>query len=450
MKYLAMSFLFLVGLAQAKPTFLDSVQRLKWDDLEVVWIEDDKFPRFTASIFFQDGALSDPMAGLTQATFDQFTAGTSKETQRQLAEFFDFYGANLKHTVTHEYSVLSIQALTKDIKPVMGKVCEIFKDAKFPEDELNSYVSRSRSHLKNLVTSHSALADRIFRSLSLEGTIYAKPVEGSLESFGRFTSKLLKDRLAQLNKTKKILYLSGPAGVKEMRDVLRKDCQWSHEARATAGPLKKPEPESVIYLADVPGDANQAQIRIGRYLTYDEIKGKSDQFQFLSTFLGGGFTSKLVQELRVKRGLTYSAGAYVSMQRDYGRAGIITFSKNETAAEAISIIRDVFQEVGAGVVTPQEFEHQQGHLIGGYAFGFEETTAFLGQIMQYDHQGRDLEELVNFPQTIKKMTPATLSQADLEVYPWDRMTILVLGDKSLAKSLSRIRPVKLIRYEDYL
>src|SRR5690606_23375656 len=91
--------------------------------------------------------------------------------------------------------------------------------------------------------------------------------------------------------------------------------------------------------------ANQAQIRIGRYLNFEEMKGKHDQFHFLAGFLGGGFTSKLIQELRVKRGLTYSAGAYVSMQRDYARAGISTFSKNETAAEAISIIRDVFQEM---------------------------------------------------------------------------------------------------------
>ncbi|HXH30482.1 MAG TPA: insulinase family protein [Bacteriovoracaceae bacterium] len=450
MKYLFLSLFFVAGVAEAKSTFLDSINRTKWGDLEVVWIEDSKFPRFTASIMFQDGAITDPVAGLTQATLDLFASGTSKENQRELSEFFDFYGANIKHTVTHEYSVMSVQALTKDITPVISKVCEIFKDARFPEDELNSYVSRSKSHLRNLVTSHSALADRIYRNLSLKNTAYDRPVEGTLLSFEKMTSTLLKERLDLLNRTKKVLYISGPPEIKAMKNILGKNCNWSNQNNAAVGTLKKPTEESVIYLAEVPGDANQAQIRIGRYLTLDEVKGKHDQFQFLSTFLGGGFTSKLVQELRVKRGLTYSAGAYVSMQRDYGRAGIITFSKNETTAEAISIIRDVFAEVGAGLVSKKEFEHQQNHLIGGYAFGFEETTAFLGQIMQYDHQGRDLKELVNFPQTIKNLTPTSLSQASYEVFPWERMTILVLGDKSLVKSLSRIRPVKIINYEDFL
>lgn len=448
MKYL-LSFLFLVNIAQANDSFLDSVKRMKWDDLDVVWIQDDNFPKFTASIYFQDGALNDSVAGVTQTAFDQLTAGTSKESQREISEFFDFYGVNLRHSVTHEYSVMTVQALTKDIKPVMGKVCELMKDAQYPQNELNSHISRAKSHLKNLVTSHAALADRVFRRVSLEETAYAQPVEGSLASFDKITPSLLKTRMQALNKTRKVLYLAGPTDVKDIEKVIAQNCNWSNETKVTPQVLRKPSTQSAVYLVEVP-NANQAQIRIGRYMTSDEFKGKYDHFQFMSSFLGGGFTSKLVQELRVKRGLTYSAGAYVSMQRDYGRAGIITFSKNETAAEAISIVRDVFGEVSNGKFEEKEFIHQKGHQIGGYAFGFEETQAFLGQIMLYDHQGRKLEELVKFPEIIGKLTPTELSSATLEAFPWDRQTIVVVGDKGLAKSLSRIRPVRVIKYEDYL
>lgn len=448
MKYLLISFLF-VSQVFAKDSFLDSVKRMEWGDLEVVWIKDDNFPKFTASIYFQDGALADSVSGLTQVTFDQLTSGTKTETQRELAEFFDFYGANLRHSVTHEYSVLSVQALTKDIKPVIGKVCELFSDAQYPSDELKSHLSRSKSHLKNLVTSHAALADRIFRRVSLNETIYAEPVEGTLKSFDKITPSLLKDRLASLNRTKKVLYLAGPDDVKDMEKVIESKCKWSNEKKGLVQELKKPSDQSAIYLVEVP-NANQAQIRVGRYMTANEFEGKYDQFQFLSSFLGGGFTSKLVQELRVKRGLTYSAGAYASMQRDYGRSGVITFSKNETTADAIAIIRDVFQDVTNKKFTPEEFIHQKNHQIGGYAFGFEATNAFLGQIMLYDHQKRDLSELANYPENIAKITPEVLAKSNMEAFPWEKLTIVVVGDKSLEKSLSRIRPVKVIKYEDYL
>lgn len=453
MKFLLISFLFASSVF-AKESFLDSVKRTEWDigkdqEMDVVWIEDDKFPKFTASFYFHDGGLNDSIPGVTQTTFDLLTAGTSKENQREIAEFFDFYGVNLRHSVTHEYSVLTIQALTKDIKPVMGKVCELFNDAQFPENKLESHVKRATSHLKNLVTSHSSLADRVFRRISLNNTPFAEPVEGTLESFKKMTPLLLKNRLKALKDTKKVLYLAGPSEVENMEEVIKKNCNWSNKHMITKQELKKPEQQSAIYLVTVP-NANQAQIRVGRYLTPNEFEGKYDHFYFLSGFLGGGFTSKLVQELRVKRGLTYSAGAYVSMLRDYGRAGIITFSKNETASEAISLIRDVLSDVTNGKFELKEFLHQKNHQIGGYAFNFEETGAFLGQLMLYDHQQRPLKDLLKFPERIGNMTQTELSSASMQTFPWDRQTIVVVGDKSLVKSLSRIRPVRVVNFEDYL
>ena len=427
---------------------LDSIKREKWNDIEVVWLEDSKFPKFHADIYFSDGAINDNTPGITQATFDQLSFGTSKESRKELAEFFDFYGAKVRPYVSHEYSVVSVQGLLKDIKPVFEKVCELFNDAQYPAHELSSYVSRSKSALRNLVTNHAGLAERVFRKQTLQGTPYVSPVEGNLGSFDKLTSAGLKARLTSLNSAKKKIYLSGPSEVKKLKDII-KNCQWKSEHQVATQKVSKPASQSTIYLVPVEG-ANQAQIRIGRVITPAEFNNKEVQFSFLSGFLGGNFTSKLVQELRVKRGLTYSAGAYVSTQRDYGRAGVSTFSKTETAAETISVIRDIFTELSAGKITPEEFKHQQGNQIGSFSFGFEETSAFLGQVLIYDHQGRDLKELFGYPEKVKSLTTKSLSQANIEAFPWEKLTIVVVGDKSLEKSLSRIRPVKVLNFQDFL
>jgi len=435
-------------LLSAEDSFLDSVKRMEWGDLDVVWVQDDRFPKFTASIYFKNGAFDDLFPGQTQATFDLLTAGTPKMTQNQISEFFDFYGAKIRNSVTHEYSVLSVQGLTRDMKPLVGKVCELMNEAIYPKDELTSYVSRARSGLKNLVTSHASLADRIFRQVSLKGTPFDRPVEGTYESLGKLTPDILKSRLGKLNDSKKVLYISGPSDIKEMKNYL-KSCKWKNEFTLPDVKLKKPSSELAIYLVPVPA-ANQAQIRIGRYITQSEVQGKYDNFQLLAGFLGGSFTSKLVQELRVKRGLTYSAGAYASLQRDYGRAGIMTFTKNETAAETIKLIREIFSDVSAQKFTMGEFKHQQGHQIGAYAFGFEEMSAFIGQLIQYDHQSRDLSELAEYPERVGKLSPNDLAWANKVSFPWERLTVVVVGDRSLEKSLSVIRPVRILDYKDFL
>jgi len=429
---------------------LNSIKRIPGKKINIVWLEDDKFPKYTASIYFEDGAVSDDLSGLTQGVFDQLTSGTKAKSEKEINEILDFFGTSLKGSVTHEYSILTVQGLTKDVEPVANLVCELFNDSAFPDEALRSYIDRSQSRLRNLVTNHAALADRIFRSLSFKDTILDQPVEGTIASLSQLNSEKLRKRLNEMNNSKKTLYISGPKDALQMSKIFEEKCNWKNERRAQAREVQKPSLQSRIYFVPV-ANANQSQIRIGRYLAAEEVVGKNDYFHFLSGFLGGGFTSKLIQELRVKRGLTYSANSYVSLQKDYGRAGIMTFTKSETTNEVLKIISEIFDQLGdERTVSEQEFKHHQGHEIGGYAFAFEASDALLGQIMLYDHQKRDLKDLVNFPANIAKMRIEDLVRSSAEVFPWERLTILVVGDKKLEKKLSNIRPVRVLKAEDFL
>jgi zinc protease len=442
--------LILTTYLQANENLLDSIKRYKINDLEVVWVRDDKFPKYTASIYFSDGAYSDSIPGLTKATFEQLTSGTSKLSEKEINEVLDFYAASVKSSVTHEYSILTVQGLTKDISPVISLVCDLFNDSQFPNDQLESYKSRGQSQLKNLITNHSSLADRVFRMISFQDTEFSQPVEGNIEGLGKLKQSDLKKKLARLNGIKKVLYISGPKESQQIANLMQEKCSWKHDSLKKSSTLPKMSLQNRIYLVPVT-DANQAQIRIGRYLTKEEIGSKFDRYHFLAGFLGGGFTSKLVQELRVKRGLTYSAGSYVSIQREYARAGIQTFTKSETVDEVVSLISDIFSEVGnLKTLKMEEFNHAKSHQVGSYAFAFEAPDALLGQLMLYDHQGRKETELVEFPKNIQEMIPSDLSQSSFEVFQWDKLSIVVVGDRSLEKELSKIRPVKIIEAKSFL
>jgi zinc protease len=282
-----------------------------------------------------------------------------------------------------------------------------------------------------------------------KGTPYELPAEGILSSLKNINTKILQERLLELKKTKKVLYLTGPSEVNHIQNVIRQSCNWTGEREAQLSQLKDSERKNVIHFVPIP-KANQAQIKIGRFISSKDFSGHFDEYSFLSGFLGGGFTSKLVQELRVKRGLTYSAGSYISMQREYGRAGISTFSKNETTLETLKVIKDVLKNFSQHKMTSDEFKYHKNRQIGGFAFGFEETTSLLFQIMLLDHQKRNSQDLLNFPKKLDSLTLEDFLRNTDDIFVWDNLDIIVVGDPSLIKILSKLRKVEILDIKDFL
>ena len=74
-----------------------------------------------------------------------------------------------------------------------------------------------------------------------------------------------------------------------------------------------------------------------------------------SEYLGGGFSSRLNEEIRVNRNLTYSIWSKISGQKYYGRSIIATFTKNETIREIIGGIRGVIEQVQQGKSSKRGF-----------------------------------------------------------------------------------------------
>ncbi|MFN8369320.1 MAG: insulinase family protein [Bacteriovoracaceae bacterium] len=356
-------FLLIILSLNSYASLSEKIEKFVWDDLEVVWIKDNRFPTYALTVYFADGALSDNPAfmGETEMMFNLLTSGSNKYSQKQISDTLDFYGASIDTQVTHEYSSMEVSGLVKDVVPTMQMVCHLFNNANYPNNEIKNYKEHSLSALDGIVINHSALANRIFREVSLENTPIVRPTEGYKATIKKIMQSHLRQKLDYFNRqVSKRVYLVGPDTLDVVKKVLLDDCGWSgmskKEMFKRTVEIKKNEEsgEQIIYLVPVP-NANQAQIRIGQFLTKSEAS-EENLMQLSASFLGGGFSSKLMQELRVKRGLTYSASAYASAQKNYGRSGISTFTKNETIKEAFNTIKLVLDDVSRGKFLEDEFQ----------------------------------------------------------------------------------------------
>lgn len=435
--------------------FLDTnVKELKWDDLEVVWVKDDSFPTYDLVIYFADGAQSesDKNRGASHFMFNQLTSGSSKYSQEEILESLEFYGTSFSSSVTHELSTYSLSGLAKDIVPNTEMICHLFQKATFPEDELKKSKSRSINSIKNLVTDHQALASRVFRELSLSGTPYSLPVEGKVETIKKIDPKTLEERLGHFNKAKKKIYIRGPKEVLEIKDIITEKCGWDGKnavsSQVASAEGKRPSPKTIYFLPV--SQANQAQIRMGRMLYAEESTKDQVKLAFAYKYLGGGFTSRLMQELRVKRGLTYSAGAYASGQKLYGRSGISTFTKNKSLLETLKVIDETVEQ-SSKQIPETDFTHSLNFVRGNYLLSLESTVSFMSTLMILDHQGRDYKEIYEFSKEIAKVDPAALSTKIKKIFKADEQIKLVLGDKSLVKDLKKAGyKVEVLEVENYL
>jgi zinc protease len=464
-----LSLLILVGFNQSAQAYERSnIKKLNWENLEVVWLKDERFPTYSLSIYFADGALSDSSSriGETNMMFGELFSGTNRYGQKEISDNLEYYGVSFDTDVTHEYSSFSMSGLVKDIIPTMKMVCHLFNDAIFPKKELNKSKKRAINGLQSLVTNPGALAQRAFRNLSLANTTFELPPEGTIKTIKKINHKHLEKKLKYfVNDVKKRIYISGPEKSLVIKDIINKECNFNNfEATYVRKPKYsegKKQLNPKIYFVTVP-KANQVQLRIGRFINKSEFP-QDEILSVASSYLGGGFTSKLMSELRTKRGLTYSAGAFAGMQKSYGRGGIATSTRSQSALEALEVIRNTIRET-SNSIPETEYKQIISRLAGSYLFQFEKTSALLGNFMFLDHTGESYDKLFNYPKMLQSFSSSDAAKAIGELYNWDKQTIVVVGSKTseyttkdgkkkkvnVVNELKKLGPVKVVSYKDFL
>lgn len=439
----------------AAPKIEDSIKRLNWNGVDVVYIEDPRFPTYDMLLYFADGALSDEPGrmGLTNHAFNLLDAGTPKLSQKDILEQFEFYGTEFNTEITHEYTTLAMSGLAKDITTSMTQACSLLREASFPSDVVKQEIDKERSELQGLVANPQGLSDRVFREISMTGSPYSYPVSGKLKDLDSFTTAALRARMDYfLNKVKKRIYITGPKSVLSIEKVIKEKCQFKGDFVRTVSYKKIKHNGPEIVFVPVP-DANQVQVKIGRFLNYDEV-GDRRLDVLASEFLGGGFTSRLMREVRVKRGLTYSIGAYISSQKQYGRSGIATFTKNQTINKLVEVIDDAIEKIHKDGISDEDLEKSRGAIIGSHPFKFESNRAFLAQLLYLDHVERPYSELFNFNEEVSKYNSKDVAKKIDAIFGIKNQTIFILGDKSIESELkklpSRLGKLRVVDFKKFI
>ncbi len=406
----------------------------------VYFVENHDLPMFDLSVEFPGGAGFDTKekSGVASMTNHLLRRGANGMDEDEIARRLADVGAQLGGRFGTDSAGLALRSLSApaEREQALDVFTRILTAPEFPHSVLDREKVRLIASLKEADTKPDTIASRTFHRLVYRDHPYALRAAGEPETVNRIARQDLIDFYHRH-------YAARHAVVALMGDLTRDQAAAIAE-RVTSGLPRTERPD--LGLPPVPElrvgtteavahPATQAHILIG---APGMRRDDPDYFPlFVGNYIlgGGGFVSRLNEEVRQKRGLAYSAYSYFSPLRREGPFVIGMQTQREQAALALEVVRTTLREFLEKGPTEKELTAAKQNIIGGFPLRIDSNRKihqYLGLIGFY---GLPLTYLEEFIKNVERVTVAGVQDAFARRIDPERLVTVVVGSApSLAQA----------------
>jgi len=400
----------------------------------VYFVENHDLPMLDVSATFAAGSAYDNpdkegLAGLTQGVMRM---GAGDLNEQQIAEKLADVGARMGGVFSTEQAGYNLRTLSSPAErdKAIAVFSQVLTQPTFPEAVVEREKARSIAGLKEAETQPGYIGERAFMAAIYPGEPYGQPGDGTVASLGKLTR-------ADLVGFYDGHYRAADMALAIMGDIDRAGAEKLAETIAAAlppGPAPAPLPP-VAPLAKgsqqvLPHPASQSSIFIGQPgMTRDD----PDYFPLLVgnyVLGGGGFDSRLMKEVRQKRGLSYSVSSYFMPMRQRGPFLIGLQTRRDATDEALKVVRDTLAKYLAEGPTEAELKQAKDHIVGGFPLRLDSNSKILGYLAMMDFYNLPPDWLDTYPKKVAAVTRAQVIQAmRARLKPADMATVVVGGQR---------------------
>ncbi|SHF93491.1 zinc protease [Microbulbifer donghaiensis] len=411
--------------------------------LQVSGIESDEVPTVTFSLVIDGGQLHEQLdrTGVANLTAMLMERGTAKRTPEELETAIQKLGASIEVSADEEAIRFDVTTLARNFEPVFALLEEMLLEPRWDANELVLAKKNVTSQIKRAAAEPNAIAGKAFaRLLHGKDSIRGYSLLGTKESVAAITM----DDLKAFHRD----YLSPSVSrTHVVGDISREDFLKATESLAKRWPareVKIPEPLSVvaapgIYFVDVPG-AKQSVLRIGR----PAMSALSEDYYpavFTNYILGGGgFASRLMQQLREGKGYTYGIYSDIDAGKSGGDFGIASGVRANVTAESVQLIRNMLEDY-APTYSEQDLDNSRSFLIRSNTRAFETASAKLGLLENMSRYDWPADYVREREAITKAMTVDKVKAIAGNYMQPDSMIWVVVGDR--ATQFSRLQELGL-------
>ena len=398
---------------------------------QVYFVENHDLPMLDVSVDFPAGSGFDQaeksgLAGLTRTMLVLGSEGLGEdEISRGLADI----GAQMGGNFDADRSGVSLRTLSSKAErdAALKIISVILQHPLFPQSVLEREKVRLIAALKEEETKPESIAAKAFNKAIFGDHPYGLPSSGEIGS----VEKLNRGDLQTFYMTH---YAAKSAVVAIMGDVSRAEAEviaQNMTAQLPAGGASSQiAPVKMLTIGStlrVPHPATQSHILIG---APGMARNDPDYFTlYVGNYIlgGGGFVSRLMNEVREKRGLAYSVYSYFIPMQQPGAFQIGLQTRKDQADEALRLVNKVLRDFIARGVTEKELLAAKQNIINGFPLRIDSNKKILDYLGAIGFYHLPLTYLDDFPGKISKVTAADIRAAFLRKVNPDAMATIVVG-----------------------
>ena len=412
---------------------LPPITRATFDNgLRVLIVEYHELPLVEFHLIVGAGAAEDPpgKGGLAALTAGTLTRGTGKLSADELARAIESLGGRITATPGTDGTIVTAEFLSPDFAAGLDLLRQVLLDPAFARDEVRRRRDEQAAGIVAALEDASAIADECFAGFLYGSHPYGRPIEGlsaTVPKLGRGDVADFYERWYRPNDT--ILVLVGDVFAAEATVRLREAFgAWRPRPDALAVRAAPPSRLTArrVLLVDKP-DATQTQIRLGNVAI-----ARNDPAYVpavvANTILGGGFTSQLIEELRIKRSLTYSAWSMFAARLAGGDFRLGTFTKTPTTTETLALALSVEGEFRSHAPARERLAKAKTYLRGQFPLRIESPDALAARLAEAEFNALGPEELATYRARVAAVTPEQAAAvAGKLMPPPEAVAIVVVG-----------------------
>jgi zinc protease len=391
------------------------------------------------------GSVNDPAGkeGLASLTADLVTQGAGKRSARQLADDIAFVGGTLDAGAAAEQFTVTCNVLKKDYATGLELFRDVIVSPTFPAAEFARKKAEKLGDLASQKDDPASVANNELGPFLMGSNPLAHPVMGwekPVTALARADVMAFQKQF--ITPGNSMLAVVGDVDPDQVVASLEQAFgAWTGGASA-AGAYDPPPPVSgrQVLIVNKP-EVTQTQIRLA---ALGVPRNSPDYYVIVvaNTILGGGFTSRLVNEIRVVQGLTYGISSRWSMYRNAGSFVVNTFTRNESLRKCIDASLAVVQQLVDQGPSEEELAKARRYLTGQFPLGLQASDALAAQLLNIEFYGLDPRYLETYAERVNAVTMADVKRVLKQRFGVNDLRILVVSDPKTAKpALEGLGPI---------